>query len=65
VVAVGAVLALQFPVAVIDIGRGAAQHLETVGRLVDQQVDDLGGFTEPCVIIGEHAVEIIRKDRAV
>jgi hypothetical protein len=46
VVAVGSVLGLQFPVAVVDIRRGAAQDLETVGRLVDDQVDDLGGLTQ-------------------
>jgi hypothetical protein len=46
VVPVGTVLSLQLPVAFVDIGRGAAQHLETLRRLVNDQVDDLGGLAE-------------------
>jgi hypothetical protein len=33
-------------VTVVDIGRGAAQHLKTLRRLVDDQVDDLGRLAE-------------------
>ena len=46
VVAVGAVLGLHLPVAVVGVGRRAAQHLQPVGRLVDQHVDHLGGVAE-------------------
>src|SRR5262245_9353997 len=39
VVAVGTVLHLKFPVAVVDIGGVAAQHLDAVGRSIDDLVD--------------------------
>lgn len=41
VVAIGAVLGLQLPVAFIDIGGGAAQHFDAIRRLIDHHVDDL------------------------
>jgi hypothetical protein len=40
--AVGAVLRLDLPVAVVGVGGGAAQDLEAVRGLVDDRVDDLG-----------------------
>jgi hypothetical protein len=56
VVSVGAVFGLQLSVAVVHVGRGTAQHLETLRRLVDNQVDDLGGFAE---VLGErHNIRI-------
>ena len=56
VVAVGAVFGLQLPVAVEGICRSTAQHLEPVGRLVDDHVDDLGGF--PQVLGQRHHVGV-------
>ncbi|MNZ82499.1 hypothetical protein D3C78_1011970 [compost metagenome] len=41
VIAVGAVLGGQLPVAFVDVGRRAAQHFQTFRRLVDDHVDDL------------------------
>ncbi len=46
VVAVGAVLGLQLPVAFEGIGGGAAQHFQSIGGLVHDHVDDLGGFAQ-------------------
>src|SRR5690606_10993408 len=46
VVAVGAVFSLQLPVAVIGVGRGAAQHFQAFFGLVNHHVDDLGGFAQ-------------------
>ena len=46
VVSIGAVFALQFPIAVVQIGRGAAQDFETFGRLIYDQIDDFGGFAQ-------------------
>ncbi|MNN31525.1 hypothetical protein D3C81_1452160 [compost metagenome] len=40
-VAVGAVLGGQLPVAFVDVGGRAAQHFQTFRRLVDDHVDDL------------------------
>ena len=65
VVAVGAVLRLQLPVAVIDVGRRTAQHLQTLGRLVDDHVDDLGRFAE---VLGQRhdiGVEAAEQEAAV
>ena len=38
-VAVGTVLHLELPIAVVDVGGIAAQHLDAVGRPVDDLVD--------------------------
>src|SRR5690554_4541825 len=46
VVAVGAVLGLQLPVALVGVGGGAAQHFQAFRRLVDDVVDDLGGLAQ-------------------
>ncbi len=56
VIAVGAVLGLQLPVAVIDVGRGAPQDLKTLGRLVHDQVDDFRRFPE--VLDQRHDIRI-------
>jgi LysR family transcriptional regulator, benzoate and cis,cis-muconate-responsive activator of ben and cat genes len=46
VVSVGTVFGLQLPVAVVHVGRSTAQDFETLRRLVDDQIDDLGGFAQ-------------------
>ena len=46
VIAIRTVLGLQLPVAVEGVGRGATQHFDAVGRLVDDHVDDLGRFAQ-------------------
>src|SRR5690606_42023123 len=46
VVAIGAVLRSQLPVATEDVAGGPAQHFDAIGRLVDHHVDDLLRLTE-------------------
>src|SRR5690554_908077 len=46
VVAVGAVLGPQLPVAVEGVGRGATQDLQAFRGLIDDVVDDLGGLAQ-------------------
>ena len=46
VVAIGAVFSLQLPVAGVGVGGGAAQDLQAFRGLVDDVVDDLGGFAQ-------------------
>src|SRR6476660_2552956 len=45
-ITIGAVLGLQFPIAVVDVAGRAAQDFESVGCLIDHQVDDLRGLAE-------------------
>ena len=45
-ITVGAVLDLQLPVAVIHVGRTAAQHFQAFRCLVDHLVDDDPGFAQ-------------------
>src|SRR3954451_6446242 len=65
VVPVGAVLGLHLPVAVIGVGRGPAEHLKPLRRLVDQHVDHRGGVPE---VLGQRAdvgVEAAEQEPAV
>ncbi|MNE42321.1 hypothetical protein D3C80_1364410 [compost metagenome] len=45
-VAVGAVLGGQLPVALIDVAGGTSQHFQAIGGLVDDHVDDLGRLAQ-------------------
>ena len=65
VVAVGAVLRLDLPVAVVGVGRGAAQHLEALGGLVHDRVDHRGGVAQ-VLLEGQHVrVEGAEQEAAV
>src|SRR5690606_36174438 len=65
VVAVGTVLGLDLPVAVVGVGRRTPQHLQTVGRLVDEHVDDLDRVAEVLGDGGDVGVERAEQEPAV
>ena len=46
VIAIGAVLRAQLPVAFVYIARRALQHFQSFRRLIDDQIDDFAGFAE-------------------
>src|SRR5690606_9118161 len=65
VVAVGAVLRGQLPVAIVGVGRGGAQHFQTLLTLVDDLVNDPGALAEVFLQRGDVSIQAAEQEAAV
>jgi len=65
VIAVGAVLGGQLPVAFIGVGRAAPQDFQAVLGLIDDVIDDLGGFTQVLLKRNHIGIETAEQEATV